>query len=73
MSAPKPHRITSHGPGTPDGPALPATGPLTPPSAIDRGHVSEGKVEFPSWKGDEDKPAPTPFAPLPPDHRVRAR
>lgn len=71
MSAPKPHRITNHGPGTPDGPVLPATGTLTPPSAIDRGHVSKGEVAFPNWKGDEDRPAPAPVAPLPPDRRVR--
>lgn len=61
---------TTDGPGTPTGPRMPAAGAVPGPSAIDRGRVEDGRVVFPNWKGEADKPAPPPPAPLPPDGRV---
>ncbi|WP_068087105.1 Gfo/Idh/MocA family protein [Novosphingobium rosa] len=43
---------------------------FTPPSAVDTGHVENGKVVFPAWRDPADTPSgPTP-APLPPEQRV---
>ncbi|WP_037459419.1 Gfo/Idh/MocA family protein [Skermanella stibiiresistens] len=48
-----------------------ATGPALPgPSPLDTGKVEGGKVEFPNWRGEADRPSPAPPAPLPPDQRV---
>ncbi|MDR5780747.1 Gfo/Idh/MocA family oxidoreductase [Caballeronia sp. LZ065] len=58
------------GPGTPDGPMLPASGQPQPPAAIDLGTVEDGKVRFGNWKGDADKPSPPPPAPSAPEQRV---
>ncbi|MFC0406888.1 Gfo/Idh/MocA family oxidoreductase [Roseomonas elaeocarpi] len=64
--------IRPTGPGTPEGPALPAAAPAAapPPSSIDRGGVEGGAVVFENWKGEADKPAPPPPAPMPPERRV---
>ena len=70
MTTSKLHRIVNQGPGAPGGPSLPATGPVEAPSEIDRGRASKGKVEFPNWRGPEDKPAAPPVAPAPPERRV---
>ena len=66
------HPIRPTGPGTPEGPALPAVAPGAPPppSSIDRGGVRDGAVVFENWKGEADKPAPPPPAPMPPGKRV---
>ncbi|WP_245214676.1 Gfo/Idh/MocA family protein [Pararoseomonas indoligenes] len=66
------HPIRPTGPGTPEGPALPAAAPaaLPPPSSIDRGGVEDGAVVFENWRGEADKPAPPPPAPMPPGKRV---
>ena len=42
----------------------------TPPDAIDTGSVDNGQVTFGPWRGEADKPAGQPPAPLPPDQRV---
>jgi predicted dehydrogenase len=47
-----------------------AAGPYVPPTEVDVGKVSSGKVVFPEWGGPADKPTPPPPAPLPPDQRV---
>lgn len=59
------------GPGTPNGPTLPVSGAELGPSTIDLGSVENGRVVFPNWKGEADKPAPTPPAPMPPGKRIR--
>jgi predicted dehydrogenase len=66
------HPLRPTGPGTPGGPELPAAAPAAPPmpSFIDRGGVEDGAVVFGNWKGEADKPAPPPPAPLPPGGRV---
>jgi predicted dehydrogenase len=43
---------------------------LPGPSPVDTGAVQNGKVVFPPWRGDADKPSAPPPAPLPPDKRV---
>ncbi|WP_247881029.1 Gfo/Idh/MocA family protein [Skermanella sp. TT6] len=53
------------------GPAMAAGGPAAPgPTPLDRGKVEGGKVTFPNWRGEADRPSPPPPAPLPPDQRV---
>ncbi|MFC7052088.1 Gfo/Idh/MocA family protein [Hansschlegelia quercus] len=42
----------------------------TPPSPVDAGAVKSGKVEFPNWRGDADKPSAPPPAPEAPAKRV---
>jgi hypothetical protein len=42
----------------------------TPPSPVDTGAVKGGKVEFPNWRGDADKPSAPPPAPEAPAKRV---
>ncbi|RYX96690.1 MAG: Gfo/Idh/MocA family oxidoreductase [Comamonadaceae bacterium] len=42
----------------------------TPPEPIDTGSVKKGAVKFGPWRGDADKPAGQPPAPLPPEKRV---
>jgi predicted dehydrogenase len=42
----------------------------TPPSPVDTGSVKGGKVEFPNWRGEADKPSPPPPAPEAPAKRV---
>ena len=49
-------------------PSLAQTFP--PPSPVDRGGVTDGKVEFPAWRGAADTPSSPPPAPLAPDQRV---
>ncbi|WP_367614465.1 Gfo/Idh/MocA family oxidoreductase [Teichococcus coralli] len=49
-------------------PAL-AAGPV-PPAPADIGQVENGRVTFPNWKGEADRPSPPPPAPLPPGKRV---
>jgi len=46
--------------GGPPGPAVPA----------DTGAVQGGRVVFPNWRGEGDRPPPPPPAPLPPGKRV---
>jgi predicted dehydrogenase len=58
------------GPGTANGPQLPAPGQPLAANPIDIGSVSDGKVEFANWKGDDDKPDPPPPAPAAPDKRI---
>lgn len=70
MSDSKHYSFAPQGPGTADGPQLPATGPGRPASEIDRGSVLDGHVEFINWRGAADKPEPTPPAPLPPEQRI---
>ncbi|MEH3086109.1 MAG: Gfo/Idh/MocA family oxidoreductase [Xylophilus ampelinus] len=41
-----------------------------PPTPVDTGAVSGGRVEFPAWRGEADKPSAPPPAPLPPSQRV---
>jgi predicted dehydrogenase len=40
------------------------------PSDIDIGHVENGRVIFPNWRGESDRPAPAPAAFMPPAERV---
>ena len=49
-------------------PALAAGTP--PPAPADIGNVQGGRVTFPNWKGEADKPSPPPPNPLPPGERV---
>lgn len=70
MSSDSDHTLSSTGPGSADGPVLPAAAGSLPASEIDRGEVKGGAVEFINWKGDADKPSPPPPAPLPPNERV---
>jgi predicted dehydrogenase len=58
------------GPGTADGPTLPAAGQWQAPADIDVGAVKDGKVEFANWKGAADKPSPPPPAPDAPGKRI---
>ena len=58
------------GPGTPKGPTLPAAGTVPAPSRVDAGAVEGGRVVFPNWRGEADRPVPPPPAPMPPDGRV---
>ncbi len=46
-----------------------AAGPL-PPVPADIGRVEDGRVTFPNWRGEADRPSPPPPAPLPPEKRV---
>ncbi|WP_222105914.1 Gfo/Idh/MocA family protein [Paraburkholderia sp. BCC1886] len=62
--------FTVTGPGTPDGPTLPAAGEWQRPAGIDVGSVEEGRVKFPNWRGEADKPSAPPPAPSPPAKRV---
>ncbi|TDH63076.1 Gfo/Idh/MocA family oxidoreductase [Dankookia rubra] len=41
-----------------------------PPSPIDAGGVRDGRIAFPSWRGEADPPGDPPPAPLPPEERV---
>jgi predicted dehydrogenase len=66
----EPAPFVQAGPGAPGGPALPAPGRALPPSAVDRGRVEDGRVGFPNWRGEADRPEPPPPAPMPPDRRV---
>jgi predicted dehydrogenase len=50
------------------GPAA-AAGPQ-PPAPADIGKVEDGRVVFPNWKGESDRPSPPPPAPRPPGQRV---
>jgi predicted dehydrogenase len=68
MPANKKFAVT--GPGTPDGPALPAAGEWQAPQSIDVGIVKDGKIEFENWRGDADKPSAPPPAPCAPKDRV---
>ena len=43
---------------------------LPGPSPVDTGSVQDGRVVFPPWRGDADKPDTPPPAPLPPAQRV---
>ncbi|MGI4839583.1 MAG: Gfo/Idh/MocA family protein [Janthinobacterium lividum] len=70
MSDSKLYPFAAQGPGTADGKRLPASGPARPATAIDRGGVKDGKVEFINWRGEADRPEPAPPAPLPPAERV---
>lgn len=40
------------------------------PSKVDIGEVRDGRVEFPNWRGEADRPSPPPPAPRPPSKRV---
>jgi hypothetical protein len=62
--------FTVAGPGTPNGPKLPAAGQSQAPANIDLGAVTDGHVEFENWKGEADKPSAPPPAPDAPDARV---
>lgn len=42
----------------------------TPPTSVDRGSASGGKVSFPAWQAQTEKQAAGPPNPLPPDKRV---
>lgn len=51
-------------------PGLMAADRFVPPSPVDTGHVTDGKLQFPAWRDLADTPAaPTPN-PLPPEQRV---
>lgn len=50
------------------GPAAMAATP--PPRPADIGSVQDGRVTFPNWKGEADRPSPPPPAPMPPGERV---
>jgi len=43
---------------------------FVPPSAVDTGHVEDGKVKFPSWRAPADTPSSQPSTPLPPEQRI---
>ncbi|HEX2528914.1 MAG TPA: Gfo/Idh/MocA family oxidoreductase [Geminicoccus sp.] len=43
---------------------------LPGPTPVDIGKVENGKVTFPNWRGQSDRPSPPPPAPLPPEERV---
>ncbi|MDO9405359.1 MAG: Gfo/Idh/MocA family oxidoreductase [Polaromonas sp.] len=53
---------------TPDSPPQRQT--YTPPDRIDTGAIDKGRVAFEPWRGEADKPAGQPPAPLPPDQRI---
>ncbi len=40
------------------------------PSPVDAGKVEGGRVAFPNWRGEADRPSAPPPAPLPPSERV---
>jgi predicted dehydrogenase len=46
-----------------------AAGPVAP-APVDLGHVENGQVIFPNWRGPADQPSPPPPAPLPPGERI---
>ncbi|WP_247887210.1 Gfo/Idh/MocA family oxidoreductase [Azospirillum sp. SYSU D00513] len=48
------------------GPSLAMPGP----SPVDTGSVQGGRVTFPNWRGEADRPSAPPPAPLPPSERV---
>lgn len=50
--------------------ALPIPAGDLSPQPIDVGVVRDGVIEFENWKGDADRPASPPPAPLPPEERV---
>ncbi|RZJ24296.1 MAG: Gfo/Idh/MocA family oxidoreductase, partial [Haliea sp.] len=65
--------MTSHQPARTDDkhrgdPPLRQT--YTPPDTMDTGHVADGRVEFEPWRGDADKPAGPPPAPLAREQRI---
>ena len=41
-----------------------------PPSPTDTGRVEGGRIVFPNWRGEADRPSPPPPAPLPPEQRI---
>lgn len=41
-----------------------------PPSPVDTGGVTDGKVQFPPWRNAADTPSAPPPSPLPPEQRV---
>lgn len=43
---------------------------LPGPTPVDTGSVQDGRVVFPPWRGEADKPDTPPQAPLPPSDRV---
>ncbi|MBP2296546.1 Gfo/Idh/MocA family protein [Azospirillum rugosum] len=43
---------------------------LPGPSPVDTGKVEGGRVTFPNWRGEADRPSAPPPAPLPPAERV---
>ncbi|RYZ12155.1 MAG: Gfo/Idh/MocA family oxidoreductase [Comamonadaceae bacterium] len=43
---------------------------LPGPSPVDTGAVRDGRVVFPPWRGEPDKPGEPPPAPLPPTERL---
>src|SRR4051794_32369771 len=43
---------------------------ILPPSPVDLGKVEGGRVIFPNWRGEADKPSPPPSASLPPEQRI---
>lgn len=45
-------------------------GSFSAPTPVDVGHVENGSVKFPPWRGDADTPSSPPPSPLPPDQRV---
>ena len=47
-----------------------AAAATVPPSPVDTGSVSDGKVQFPAWRDVADTPTAPPPAPMPPDQRV---
>lgn len=47
-----------------------AAAAVVPPSPVDTGSVSDGKVRFPAWRDAADTPTAPPPAPMPPDQRV---
>ena len=52
------------------GKVLPEASHPAPPAPIDLGRVEDGAVRFENWRGDADRPEPSPPAPLPPERRV---
>ncbi|WP_345814509.1 Gfo/Idh/MocA family oxidoreductase [Paraburkholderia sp. PREW-6R] len=70
MTSAKIFPLRDCGPGSAQGPALPAAGATRPASSIDLGRVENSRVEFENWKGAADKPSPPPPAPTPPAQRV---
>ena len=64
------HRYGPQGPGTANGPALPAAGKPQSPNAIDTGEVKQDAVTFENWKGAADRPEPEPPKPLAPSERL---
>ncbi|MBO1078717.1 Gfo/Idh/MocA family protein [Roseomonas haemaphysalidis] len=50
--------------------AGPAAAAAPPPTPADIGNVQGGRVTFPNWKGEADRPSPPPPNPMPPGERV---